>query len=170
MVSQLNSGKTSAGFTLIEVLIAVVVLSIGLLGLASLQLNSMQQNREAFMRTQALILAYDMADRMRANMDAVEDGDYDLPGSGAKVGACTTTTGCNSAQMASNDAAEWEDMLELNLPSGEGVVCRDDSPNDGTSAAGHECDGGGPYVIKVWWDRDRNGELDADPLFVAFEP
>ncbi len=55
------------GMTLIEILVTVLVLAVGLLGMASLTVGSLKNNQGAFLRTQATILAYDMADRMRAN-------------------------------------------------------------------------------------------------------
>ena len=58
------------GTTLIEVLIALIVLSIGLLGLALLQVTSVQSNHSAYYRSQATVLAHDLADRMRANRTA----------------------------------------------------------------------------------------------------
>ena len=57
------------GFTLVEALIALLVLSIGLLGVAALQLIALQNNNNAMFRSQATYLAYDIADRMRANRD-----------------------------------------------------------------------------------------------------
>ena len=69
--------KIERGATLIEVLVAVVVLSIGLLGLAGLQVTSLQSNHSAYMRSQASLLAYDLADRMRAARSATEGGAYD---------------------------------------------------------------------------------------------
>jgi type IV pilus assembly protein PilV len=59
--------KTGAGFTLIEVLVAMVVLTVGLLGLAGLQATSLKNSQNAYYRSVATQLAYDMADRMRAN-------------------------------------------------------------------------------------------------------
>ncbi len=59
--------KTNTGFTLIEVLIAMLVLAVGLLGLAGLQATSLRNNQSAYNRSQATQLAYDLADRMRAN-------------------------------------------------------------------------------------------------------
>ena len=67
------------GFSLLEVLIAVVVLSIGLLGLASLQATSLRMNQEALMRSQEAHLAYDMIDRMRANRPGFIAGTYNEP-------------------------------------------------------------------------------------------
>lgn len=70
----------SAGFTLIEILISVVVLAIGLLGMAALQMNGLRNNQSAYFRAQATQLAYDMADRMRTNIvearDAASGGTY----------------------------------------------------------------------------------------------
>jgi len=65
------------GFTMIEVLVALVVLSIGLLGAAKLQVLAVRYNSQSFLRGQAVVLAYDMADRMRANPTAVAAGNYD---------------------------------------------------------------------------------------------
>ena len=62
----------AAGFTLIESLVALLVLSIGLLGVAAMQLASLQANNGAFQRTQATFLAQDIADRMRANREAAQ--------------------------------------------------------------------------------------------------
>lgn len=72
--------RSAQGFTLLEVLIAVVVLSVGLLGLARLQTAGLRQNHSAFMRSQATMLAYDIIDRMRTNKGTVE--------------ACGTADGC----------------------------------------------------------------------------
>ena len=73
-----NTRHRHRGFTLIEALVALVVLSIGLLGVAALQLASLQANYGASQRTQATFLAQDIVDRMRANRDAAVAGDYDI--------------------------------------------------------------------------------------------
>ncbi|THF64666.1 type IV pilus modification protein PilV [Pseudothauera nasutitermitis] len=65
------------GSSLLEVLVAMLVLAFGLLGLAGLQATSVRSNHSAYLRTQATLLAYDLADRMRAMQAAVENGDYD---------------------------------------------------------------------------------------------
>jgi len=71
-----SSRRSSEGFTLLEVLIAVVVLSIGLLGLAGLQTTGLRNNQDAYARTQAATLANDMADRIRSNMAGFNAGNY----------------------------------------------------------------------------------------------
>ena len=70
--------KDHTGFTLMEVLIAVLILSIGLLGLASLQANGLRSNFSSYARSQAVILANDMADRMRANLTEAVAGTYNV--------------------------------------------------------------------------------------------
>jgi len=106
-------------FTLFEVLIAMLVLSIGLLGLASLQAAGMRNNNSAYMRSQASILAYDMADRIRANRGA----DYiSALSSAAQVTACLSSPGCAPANMAQNDVFEWQKAVGKALPMGTGTI------------------------------------------------
>ena len=71
------SRRRSGGVSLIEVLVALVILSVGVLGLSRLQATQLRANNAAYLRTQAAIQAYDMADRMRANQAGVEAGSYD---------------------------------------------------------------------------------------------
>jgi type IV pilus assembly protein PilV len=154
------------GFTLIEVLIAVIVLSVGLLGLASLQVNALRNNQSAFMRTQATILAYDIADRMRANQGAVNAGNYDYdpstsPPLPTPTAECITTAGCNEQQMASTDMAAWLANIQTFLPDGTGTVCRDSTGSSG-------CDGGGSqYAIIIQWT-EQNG--DTSEFVTSFQP
>ena len=74
----INTPYKSHGFTLIEILLAVVVLSGGLLGLAGLQLTGLKSNHSAYLRSQATILTLDIADRMRANRISAITGAYDI--------------------------------------------------------------------------------------------
>jgi type IV pilus assembly protein PilV len=130
--------RRSAGFTLIEVLVAVLVLSIGLLGLASLQATSLRFNNDSSAQTQAAYLASDMADRMRANLSKAAD----YPGKAAAVNAaCYSAAGCSPDAMAGNDMYEWNQSLAT-LPAGQGSI---------TAL------GGGLYTITVMWDEQRNG-------------
>ncbi len=99
------------GFTLIEALVALLVLSIGLLGVAAMQLASLQANNGAFQRTQATFLAQDIADRMRANRGAAiaEQYDFDL-GDATPVAPAT---------VAEQDIVAWKARLVATLPQGE---------------------------------------------------
>src|SRR5690606_38125246 len=82
---------------------------------------------------------------------------------GVETAACVSVTpdSCGNANvMALNDLFEWEDALQALLPGGVGVVCGDDTPFDGTSDTDDGCDGGALTVVKIWWDDNRDGELD----------
>lgn len=114
------------GFTLVEVLVALLVLSIGLLGLAALQSTALQFNTDSYQRTQATLLAYDILDRMRLNSPAVSAGNYDAATAsdanskistydGCKGSTCSCgTSSCNAANLATYDLGQWyEKQKEL---------------------------------------------------------
>lgn len=108
----LNTAKVG-GFSLLEVLIAVVILAVGLLGLGALQSVSFRNNHSAYMRSQAVIMAYDMMDKLRVDHDQALAGAYNLamassPGSG---------TGFAAGQLSA-----WIADLGGLLPSGDGAV------------------------------------------------
>jgi len=147
----------TGGFTLIEVLVAVLVLALGLLGIAGLQAAGMQMNNSAYLRSQAAILAQDMADRARANTEGYEAGAYNIgdPTNVSKTDDCFTTSGCTSTDLAESDVYRWRKNVKDLLPGGEATICRDDSPDDGTSETSPDCDGPGNYVVKIWWIDDR---------------
>jgi len=142
--------RKQAGFTLVEVLIAVLVLSVGLLGLAALQTIGTRVNHSAHLRSVATQLGYDMFDRMRANQDGFQKGFYNLPS--ASSSGCFSGTACTSEQVAKEDVFEWNAYLDDQLPEGEGVVCVDSTPEDGADASSPSCDGSGSsYAVKIWW-------------------
>lgn len=105
--------KKQVGFSLLEVLIAVLVLSIGLLGMAGLQLNALKFNQTATVRSQATMLAYDIADRMRMNRESARSGNY------VTALADTTITGGARADV---DLREWKTQVGQTLPEGRAAV------------------------------------------------
>ena len=107
--------KSQRGTTLIETLVALVVLSVGLLGVAALQMASLRNNRGAHLRSQAQVMAYDVADRMRANRNAALANAYVITLTGTPSG-----TG-----LALTDLQEWRAGLAATLPGGKGSVARD---------------------------------------------
>jgi type IV pilus assembly protein PilV len=140
-----------AGFALVEVLVSVVILSIAALGYAALQLRGLSTNSSAMWRSKATVLAYEAADRVRANVPGAAAGQYNNLVNPAVVSACTLTNVCTTAQMAARDFAQWRTTVLNALPGGAGVICLDSSPDDGT-AASPACDGSGSQIaIKVFW-------------------
>ena len=104
------------GFTLVEALVALVVLSIGLLGVAALQLSSLQSNSSAASRSQATLLAYEIVDRMRANQtEAIVAGAYDIDFAQTPSGST----------VAKNDLIGWRQDLRATLgPTATGQIRR----------------------------------------------
>ena len=107
--------KNQRGTTLIETLVALVVLSVGLLGIAALQMTSLRNNRGAHLRSQAQVMAYDITDRMRANRtDALADAYV--------IALAATPTG---AGLVLTDLQQWKNTLAAALPGGDGAIERD---------------------------------------------
>lgn len=106
------------GMSLIEVLMAVLVFSVGIVGLSTLLIVSFRSNQVAYQRTQAEYLAYSMADRMRANPLGVWGGSYNSTGypmTGNQ--SCTTGAACTPAQLALRDQYLWSTQLGTFLPN-----------------------------------------------------
>lgn len=113
--------KKETGIALIEVLVAVLVLAIGLLGMAAMQVQSSQMTNGAEQRTQAILLTADMMDRIRANR--VSSADYN----GISVDPATTTCATDyapdaTASVSANDITEWSNLVVCLLPEGTGTV------------------------------------------------
>ncbi|MDO8940042.1 MAG: type IV pilus modification protein PilV [Methylicorpusculum sp.] len=138
--------QKSGGFTLIEVMIAMVIMAVGLLGLAGLQATGLRNNQSAYNRSQATQLAYDMSDRIRANSINARNFATSVyatvtpPSSAAIKTACNAVAGtCTPADMAENDLFEWNRNLIATLPSGAGLIRVS----------------GTVYTITVTWDDKR---------------
>jgi len=117
--------KDNRGFTLLEVLIALLIFSFGLLGLAGLLVVSVQTNHSAYLRTQASFLAQTMADRMRANVIGIWGNAYNgtyTSGSGGATSSCLNTASCTPAQVAARDTRIWSTQLGDFLPSSSGII------------------------------------------------
>ena len=146
-----NTSQTQQGFTLVEILVAVVVLAIGLLGLAGLQANSLKFNKSAYQRSVASMLAYDMLDRIRANRDGLIAGNYNDhgPGSGnfPSDPGCITS-GCSTTNVASYDVYEWGQQLGNLFPAGTGEI-----EGNGANSV---------FTITVMWDDERTGATGTD--------
>lgn len=109
---------TQQGFGLIEILVALLILAIGLLGMASLQTASLQQTTGSQARTQAIFLAEDLVERIRANRPNIND--YVLADPDALD--CDTDFAIDNSGVAEDDLEEWRNSLACLLPGGNGEV------------------------------------------------
>jgi type IV pilus assembly protein PilV len=100
------------GMTLIEVLVTLVIISVGLLGVAALQLTTVRSNLDSFVRSQAAVLAGDMLDRIRANRADAMNNQYNVA-FGATPGTGT---------IPQSDMAQWKSILQSQLPNGDGAI------------------------------------------------
>jgi len=168
----MNSLRTRAlGFTMLEVLISIVVIAFGMLGVAGLQAYALRNSQSASYRSVATVLATDIIDRMRANPLGVTQNRY-VTSAGFPVTAkatpnCLAAGGCGTQELAEHDLFEWQALIASSLPNASGVICRDSSPNDGTSASSHACEGTGALVVKIWWIDNRGARQGADAAAVS---
>lgn len=161
--------RSQRGFTLLEVLIAVVVFAIGLLGIAGLQVAGMRFTHGSQLRAVATMQAENMADRMRSNRTGVRDGHYNVADAmPTEFDTDCATEECTPAELAEYDLVMWnvgvedrpEESNALTLPGGTGVVCIDSTPNDGTDEDWACDDEGIVYAIKVSWQERTVGADD----------
>lgn len=118
------------GASLIEVLVAVVLLSFGVVGMAGMQYAGIKFNHSASLRSQATSLAYDLADRARANLDACQAGACAYQTTlvtgfdGAAAEACGQPFPAvvGAAAMAASDVNQWKSCVEAALPGGQGAA------------------------------------------------
>ena len=142
------------GFTLLEVLIALVVFSFGLLALAALMAKGLQYNTSALHRSYASTQAYDMADRMRANRLGLEKpyyySDINPPAGDPPSCLCNQACSCDKEAMATFDAWQWNSANESLLPGGSGSVSKT----------------GDTYTITVTWIEGRIATAAGSESFV----
>lgn len=158
-----------AGFTLAEVLVALVVVAVGMVGAAGLQAHAARLGRDAAYLSAGTQWAASLAERMRANPVAMalpDDGnpylqlDYDAAsGPPAPVAPCYGDADCTPAQLAALDLSEAAQALADRLPGARVRVCRDAAPAEpGSGLLRWSCDAqaGAPLAIKLGW-RDGTG-------------
>ncbi|MGB7931059.1 MAG: type IV pilus modification protein PilV [Gammaproteobacteria bacterium] len=161
------SPRTQIGFSLLEVLIALVVLSIGLLGHSKIQALGVRASAEANLRTQATFLVNDMMERMRANREASShnpyyaDIDYTVidcstdPPKICSEGTAGTAEDCTADEMADEDAHNWFCSVAATLPGGNVAVAFADPS----------------YSIQASWDGlDEDGNVQTQNISATFIP
>jgi type IV pilus assembly protein PilV len=170
------SGRQS-GFTLVEAMVSVLILSLGLLGVAALQTKSLSSSFTASQRSQAILAAADIADRMRSNRIAIDLAQLvnysnvapaDNSCREVHYGHLHVPASCTPIQLAADDLFDWQAQVTAMLAGGVGVVCRDSTPDDGAAGA-PACDGVGPaYAVKLFWtEKSDNGAAAAAQRFAT---
>lgn len=135
------------GMSLIEVLVTLVMISIGLLGIAALQLTSLKSNQEAHSRAQATVLAADILDRMRANSAQARSGAYNVAFNG--MGTAGTLAGV--------DLTAWQTEIDQVMPGGA------------ANAAGQVLvDGAGVVTVSIQWSERADEATNQDASLVTF--
>lgn len=141
---------------MLEVLIAIVVLSFGLLGMLGLIVNGLKMTSTSNYRSIAAAQFSAMAETLNANPEALAI--YTTPASSAITANCLKAAGCDSQKLAATEYGLWQQRLASALPDGNGIVCRDSTPGDGPTAASPanwDCDGNGRAVVKICWNESR---------------
>lgn len=164
------------GFSLLEVLLSVLVLSVGLLGVLALQLMTLRAAQQAHVETAALHLATDIAERLRGAtpsreaMRIFERFDFSVSAvpTASDSSACFGIhASCTPVELAHFDMAQWMARIEAQLPGGHVRTCRDRHPwQTATKQASWECSGeaDAPMWIKIGWqDRTSGAHTETAP-------
>lgn len=120
---------SQCGMTMIEILVTLVIVAVGALGLAGMQLKAAKFNKEAGVRSTATQLAVELSDRMRVNMDGVKTGSYNrdlgydaaLADPGSDPG-CGSSNDCTAGQLAQLDIYNWLQAIAAAMPQGTGAI------------------------------------------------
>ncbi len=164
---------------MIEVMISILVLALGVIGAAGMQLAALRTSQQSAFQTVALELAAEMADKMRANDTQMRQVDNQFLGvdfrsegnnepAAPRVMCYSSSANCSAEELARFEIYEWEKRVKASLPGGRALICRDASPWD--SAAGAltwDCSGSAvgsaSLVIKLGWQaKNPDGTLIAD--------
>lgn len=183
---QNSSMSRPSGMILIENLVSLLLISFALLGMAGLIVKTLSREKESVYHSLAAVQAQDIAERMRANKSAFTAGTYvaklnatnTAPASqscsAGGFGAATAPAACTPDKLAEDDAYSWRQWIAASLPGGTGIVCMDDSPDDGT-IADPACAGGSKVVVKIFWRDKKNGgrasdSTDTQRFVMVFQP
>lgn len=138
--------RAAAGVSLIEVLISVLVMGIGMLGIAAMQATALRNNQSALERSQAVIQSYTILDAMRANLDGVRDGEYNM---------AMTCDEPATGSLSENDIAQWIRDLKTTMGDSD------------TTCGQIDCDADNICTVTVQWDDTRGSGGDGEETFAT---
>ena len=159
--------RRDRGFTLIEVMVALIVLVLGVLGASAMTLAAIRDSKQSALRSQASALAYELSDLIRMTPDATQLAIF-TGAPPSSVSSCWTT-GCSLDDMARNNYFEWRAKLTgvngtlTGLPNGDARICRDAANLASDAASFATCDNlaTSPLVVKLTWDEKENNARGA---------
>jgi type IV pilus assembly protein PilV len=162
--NSIQTSKKESGFSLLEVLISILILSFGILGMVGLQASSLQISREARLQASAVRFAEEMAELMRSNKnEALKPSNAYLISFSETTDTNSDTANCGypgksacgtSEDIAKRDRYEWIERLNQELPDARVEICQDSTPYDADGLPQWACSGsGGTLVLKIGWTR-----------------
>lgn len=170
-----KQGKRQSGYSMVEVLVSILVLAVGVLGAAGMQLAATRTTQQSSYQTMALQLAADIADAVRAytqdeQLAAALSQSFDLdytstPGAPPQSAASCYFNACGTDAFADAQIQEWKARLATSFPKARLRICRDANPwNEAGEAFKWDCGGdaasGAPLVIKLGWQaKNPDGSL-----------
>ncbi len=189
--SSTATARKDAGFTLIEVLVAIVILSFGLLGMVGLQAASLRTNRDARLQSSAIVLAREMAEMMRGNKQVaiqINNNPYLITkGVQPATDYCLAvgSTCASAVESGQAEVTDWYARVNAELPGAVVAICADKVPYDpSTGAPVWACTPSAasgttitdPIVIKIGWSRaafkdgQANDEATVPSIMLAVTP
>lgn len=148
--TQVPNRRHSRGATLIEILVALLVLSLGVLGMAAMQIRALKGNQSSMQRTQAVMMSYYILDAMRVDKDNAKGGQYNTGSlSGTVIGAYCDPANASGTSLAKVNLTHWITSLKENIGNA----------SDTTTCGAVLCDADGICTVQVKWDDSRAGGL-----------
>jgi type IV pilus assembly protein PilV len=146
--------RRSRGFSLLEVLVAVVILAIGLIGIAALQITTGVYNASGLHRSQAAELSREIVERMRVNLDEARAGNYDFSTLPSYTTNCEgISANCSAAELREHDLRIWAGRVNAMLPSGDAAIS---TTPDATDPALNPVE----ITVTLSWDESRGERVD----------
>lgn len=166
--------SSNKGFSLIEVLVSVFVLTVGVIAASGLHLTALHTAQQSALQTRAIHLAVELAESMRTDLSTLSEHVIALQDDDCM----TATGGCDNHAFASDDMGKWLQRVAQELPAGQARICQDASPWDSASERlSWSCSSGdatakGPFVIKIGWHdkaSKREASIDSPKLALVVQ-
>ncbi|QTN30505.1 type IV pilus modification protein PilV [Rhodoferax sp. AJA081-3] len=142
--------RYAGGATLIEILVALLVLSLGVLGMAAMQIRALKGNQSSMQRTQAVMMSYYILDAMRVDKDSAKSLNYNTGSlSGGVIGPYCDAAAVTGTSLAKVNLKHWVESLKSTIGNA----------SDSTTCGAVLCDADGVCIVQVKWDDTRAGGI-----------